>query len=70
MDNHPYYNRTNFPIVVIADHCGGNFDVCSNEARTHCASIAKVPGCKSTHHGEWRHALETARYCGSMRGTD
>lgn len=53
---HDIYNVRTFPIFV-AHH--GNWDIYRTVETQHCAAIAVVDGCKSTHFGDMRYTRAT-----------
>jgi hypothetical protein len=53
-DDHPYYNFENFPIFLAQSCC--NWEIRTNPQGTHCAALAVVRGCESSHYGSIAYA--------------
>lgn len=66
MDNHPYYNRTNFPRRVW-HRPDANWDIYA-DAFGNCASIATKPSCRSTGFGNLAHVAKCKQRDAINRG--
>lgn len=60
INNHPYYNTTNFPRLVWAQK-NSNWHVYANKAGK-CASIPVKPGCLASDFGDLAHVAKMKRY--------
>lgn len=56
MDNHPFYNTQNFPLLIAVGSLNDKWDIYGN-SKDKLAAIAKTAGASSSHYGDGYHII-------------